>query len=253
MTELKGKVAVVTGASTGVGESVARKLVQLGMKVVGCARNEEKLKTISELINKEGPGKMFPVKCDVSQEVDVLAMFKYIKEKFGTLHVCVNNAGLAHNAPILSGDTNEWKTMFDVNVLGMCMCTREAYKIMEAAKVNDGHFVMLNSIAGHEVNVASVYCGTKFAVTALTEGLRKELRAKKSRCRVTAISPGVIKTDFITKFVKGDEKVADHFQNTLGWLKADDVADSIVYSLQSPLQMDVHDIRIYTNNHKYDD
>ena len=105
MTELKGKVALVTGAYTGVGAAIATKLVKLGMKVVGCARNEDKLKVLAQELNKEGPGKMFPIKCDISHEADVLVMFKYITEKFGTLHVCVNNAGVAHNAPMLSGST----------------------------------------------------------------------------------------------------------------------------------------------------
>jgi len=248
MTELKGKVAVVTGASAGVGEAISTKLVQLGMKVVGCARNEDKMKKVADKINKTGPGKMFPIKCDVSEENDVKILFKFIKEKFGTLHVCINNAGIGIDAPILSGDSKDWKKMYGLNVVGLLMCSQEAYKIMEAAKIDDGHIVMLNSIAGHEVNPASVYCSTKWAVTAITEGLRKELRAKKSHIRVTAISPGLIKTDFVTNFTKGDEKKADQFIQAWGWLKPDDVADSIVYALQSPLRMDVHDIIIHTNN-----
>ena len=97
----------------------------------------------------------------------------------------------------------DWKAMYDVNVLGLLMCTREAHKIMEQAKVDDGHFIFMNSMAGHEVSIP-VYSSTKFAVTALTEGLRKELREKKSHIRVTSISPGLIKTDFVTKFVYTD-------------------------------------------------
>jgi len=250
MTELKGKVAVVTGASAGLGVAIAAKLVKEGMKVVACARNEDKLKKLADLLNKNGPGTVFPIKCDVSDETDVLAMFKYIKEKFGTLHVCINNAGLAHNAPVLSGTTKDWKQMYDVNVLGLLMCTREAYKLMEAAKVDhDGHVVLLNSLAGHEIApTAAVYSSTKFAVTALTQGLRKELREKKSRIRVTSISPGLIKTDFAAKFMKGNEEMAEKIAEEYGHLKADEVADSIIYALKSPSTMDVHDILIHTNN-----
>ena len=88
--------------------------------------------------------------------------------------------------------------MFEINVLGLCVCTREAYKLMEKAKVNDGHFVLMNSILGHQVDL-NVYSATKFSVTALTEILRKELREKKSRIRVTSISPGLVNTDFLDK------------------------------------------------------
>lgn len=88
--------------------------------------------------------------------------------------------------------------MFEVNVIGLCVCTREAHKLMKKANIDDGHFILMNSVAGHHVD-PNVYSSTKFAVTALTEILRKELREKKSRIRVTSISPGLVKTDFITK------------------------------------------------------
>ena len=105
MTSLTGKVALVTGASSGIGKAVVEKLVKLGMKVVGCAQNESDLKEIASKANIEGPGEMIPVKCDLTNESQVLGMFKLIEEKFGKLHVCVNNAGLGHDAPLLSGET----------------------------------------------------------------------------------------------------------------------------------------------------
>jgi len=248
MTNLEGRVAVVTGANSGIGEEITIKLVKAGMIVVGCARNEEKLKSVAEKANKMGPGKMYSVKCDVSKEEDIMVLFKFVKEKFGKMHVMVNNAGLAHQAPLLSGDTKDWKNMFEVNVLGLCICTKEACKLMENSKVEDGHIVMLNSLAGHNVFPQAVfYSSTKFAVTALTEGLRQELRAKKSRTRVTAISPGVVKTPFIPKFMQADQSAADAMAEKMGFLKPEDVADSVVYALKSPLQMDVHEIVLKTN------
>ena len=105
MTSLSGKVALVTGASTGIGQAVAERLVKLGMKVVGCARNESDLKAVASKVNSVGPGEMLPVKCDLRIESQVLDMFKVVEEKFGKLHVCVNNAGLGHDAPLLSGET----------------------------------------------------------------------------------------------------------------------------------------------------
>ena len=105
MTSLSGKIALVTGASIGIGQEVAERLVKLGVNVVGCARNESALKEIADKVNKVGPGEMLPVRCDVTNESEVLDMFKVIKEKFGKLHICVNNAGLGHDAPLLSGET----------------------------------------------------------------------------------------------------------------------------------------------------
>uniref|UniRef100_F6RSS5 Dehydrogenase/reductase SDR family member 11 n=1 Tax=Ciona intestinalis TaxID=7719 RepID=F6RSS5_CIOIN len=100
-----GKVAVVTGASSGIGEKIAIKLVSHGMKVVGCARNQEKLKQIASEINEKGQGEMFPFKCDLKEELQILEMFKFVKEKFGTMHVMVNNAGLGHFTSLTSGKT----------------------------------------------------------------------------------------------------------------------------------------------------
>jgi len=249
MTDLKGRIAVVTGANSGIGQEIAIKLVKQGMKVVGCGRNEDKLKSVEEKANKMGPGKMYSVRCDVSKEEDILVLFKYVKEKFSKIHVMVNNAGLAHQAPLLSGDVKEWKNMFKVNVLGLCICTQQACKLMEESKVEDGHIVNLNSLAGHNVfSQAVFYSSTKFAVTALTEGLRQELRAKKSKTRVTAISPGVVKTPFIPKFMKADQASADAMADQMGFLRPEDVADSVVYALKSPVQMDVHEIVLKTNN-----
>jgi len=250
MTDLKGKIAVVTGANSGLGEEIAKQLVGAGMKVVGCSRNEEKLKAVADKLNKKGPGRMFARQCDVSNEDDVMKLFKFVRDKFTTLHVMVNNAGLAHNAPLLTGDVKDWRNMYEVNVLGLCMCTQQACQLMKSANKKDaGHIVMINSVSGHEVSSkASFYSSTKFAVTALAEGLRQELRAEKSRIRVTSISPGVIKTPFIQKFLKADDKTADERLNQLGWLKSEDVAASVVYALKTPLQMDVHDVIIKPNN-----
>ena len=105
MTSLHGKVALVTGASVGIGQAVSERLVKLGMKVIGCAPNEPALKEIASKANSVGPGEMIPVKCNLTDESQVLDMFKVIDENFGKLHVCVNNAGLSHDAPLLSSET----------------------------------------------------------------------------------------------------------------------------------------------------
>ena len=105
MERWTGKVALVTGASAGIGVAIVEKLVENGMKVVGCARNSEKLNDIATRVNKTGPGEMYAQKCDLNDENDILKIFKFIKEKFGTIHICVNNAGLSHHASLMSGKT----------------------------------------------------------------------------------------------------------------------------------------------------
>ena len=105
MEKWVGKFALVTGASVGIGFSIAEKLVKQGVNVIGCARNIEKLQEIATKLDGE-KGKFHPVQCDLCQEENILSMFKFIKEKFGTLHVCINNAGLAHNASLLEGSTD---------------------------------------------------------------------------------------------------------------------------------------------------
>jgi len=244
-TNLNGRIAVVTGASIGIGKEISERLVKLGMKVVGCARNEAALKEIAKEINLVGPGEMFPHRCDVTSESDVLALFAFVKEKFGTLHVCVNNAGLGHNASLLSGSTSDWKQMLDVNVLGLCMCTREAFKIMESAGVDDGHFVHINSISGHRIVgtvVGAFYAATKYAIRALTEGLRQELRAKNNHIRTTAISPGLVETDFVYRLKPNEPEEAKKIYSSIKCLQPSDIADAVVFALQSPSNMDVNDI-----------
>jgi len=105
MDKWVGKLALVTGASAGIGTAIAEKLVKQGVNVVGCARNVEKLKEIAAKLEKES-GKFCPFQCDLRKENEILSMFEFIKEKFGVLHICINNAGLAHHASLLEGSTN---------------------------------------------------------------------------------------------------------------------------------------------------
>lgn len=244
MTQLKGKIALVTGASIGIGQSVAERLVKLGVVVYGCARNEEALNQIASSVNKVGPGRLIPIRCDVTQESEIMEMFATIKEKFGKLHICINNAGLGHDAPLLSGATKDWKNMLDVNVLGLSICTREAYKLMEAGNVDDGHFININSMSGHRIVGLPFYSATKFAVTALTEGLRRELRAKGTHIRSTSISPGLVETDFAYRMRAGEPEKAKKVYESLHCLQANDIADAVIFALEAPPNMDVNDILI---------
>ncbi|XP_060563185.1 dehydrogenase/reductase SDR family member 11-like isoform X1 [Ruditapes philippinarum] len=247
MEKWVGRVALVTGASAGFGESIAKRLVEYGMKVVGCARNIEKIQSLSESL-KDSKGSLTAIRCDISKEDEILAMFEKIKKDLGGVDVCINNAGLSYNAPLLSGTTEQWRHMLDINVLGLCICSREAVKSMRERGVDDGHIVLMSSMSGHRVvpNASHIhfYAATKFAVKALTEGLRNEVCALKSHIRVTSISPGLAKTEFSHRLFKDDLEQADKRYSGIQAMTADDVTDSVIYALAAPTHVQVHDILV---------
>lgn len=245
MERWQGRVAVVTGASSGIGASIARTLVSLGMHVVGCARTVEPIQTMAKQLADE-KGSLTATRCDVTKEEDVKAVFKRIRTdpKLGTVHAIVACAGLAHEAPLLSGDTSQWKDMLDVNVLGLLVSVREAVRLMEETQVNDGHIFLINSMSGHRLLAnknGHFYAATKFMVTALTEGIRNELREKKTNTRVSAISPGLVETDFFNRMFN-DRSRAEKLLSSAQYLKDKDVADAVVYALTAPPHVQVHDI-----------
>ncbi|XP_069125712.1 dehydrogenase/reductase SDR family member 11-like [Argopecten irradians] len=242
MERWTGRVALITGASVGIGSALARRLVQHGMKVIGCARNVQQIQALADELKNE-KGSLTAIKCDLTKEEDILDMFAKVKAEFGGVDVCVNNAGLAHNAPILSGETQQWREMLDVNVLGLSICSREAVKQMRE-KVDDGHLILINSMSGHRVLNSSpghFYTATKFMVTALTECLRQELNEVKSHIRVTGISPGVVQTEFQQRMFK-DKSKADAICSAFKTLEADNVVDAIIYVIGTPGHVQVHDI-----------
>ncbi|CAL1260848.1 unnamed protein product [Larinioides sclopetarius] len=145
MDRWQGRVALVTGASAGIGAELCRALVKHGMVVVGCARNVEKIKAIAEEINvKISPGKLVPIKCDLTKESEILALFDEISKTYSRLDVCINNAGLAHDSPLLTGSTSSFRNMLDVNVMALCICTQQAVKLMQGKKIDDGQIININ-------------------------------------------------------------------------------------------------------------
>ncbi|KAL5019972.1 hypothetical protein ScPMuIL_002864 [Solemya velum] len=187
MEKWRGRTALVTGASSGIGYAVAKRFVEYGMNVFGCSRNIQNIEELSRTV-RCGPGSLNAIKCDVSNEDEVLAMFAKIREERGRLDVCVNNAGLSYGEPLLSGTTDKWREILNTNVIGLCICTREAVKLMRESGVDNGHIIQLNSLFGHTIAPRSTlhfYGASKYAVTALIEGFRRELRELKSGIRIT--------------------------------------------------------------------
>ncbi|KAL5016050.1 hypothetical protein ScPMuIL_005639 [Solemya velum] len=241
MERWNGRVAIVTGASMGVGEATCRVLASHGMKVVACARSLDKLQALADDVS-DGPGEVFPVKCDLRNMVEIHEMFAEVKEKWGGVDVCVNSAGLALDAPIIEGDTEQWDNMWQVNVMALCLCTKESVSSMRERGVDDGHIININSLSGHRVGKMHFYSASKYAVTSLTEGIRWELRGINSNIRITGISPGMIRTNFAYTLL-GPERAEALYEQQPS-LKAEDIANMVVYTLSTPTHVQIHEMMV---------
>ena len=153
----------------------------------------------------------------------------------------VNNAGLGHNAPLTSGSTDAWREMLEVNVLALCVCTREAISDMRR-RGDEGHVFHVSSMSAHRVPSGSgVYSATKFAVRSLTEGLRQELRGLGSGIRVTALSPGFVETEFAAQYHKNKEAAKETYSR-FKVLESADVAQTLLHCLGAPPHVQIHDV-----------
>ncbi|XP_063349840.1 dehydrogenase/reductase SDR family member 11-like [Pelmatolapia mariae] len=246
MERWRGRVALVTGASVGIGAAVAVELVRLGMKVVGCARDIGKIQKLAAECQSAGhPGVLVPFKCDLTKEEEILSMFAVIKEQHKGVDVCINNAGLAHPELLLNGKTSAWKNMLDVNILALSICAREAYQSMKERNVDDGHIININSQCGHQVFPNAdvhFYTCTKYAVTALTEGLRQELRAENTHIRATSISPGVVETEFASRLYRDNSDKAAAVYTKYRSLEAKDLVSAVTYVLSAPPHVQIGEI-----------
>jgi NADP-dependent 3-hydroxy acid dehydrogenase YdfG len=240
-TALGGKVALVTGASSGIGRAVALVLQGAGMKVVVAARRIDRLQDIAE---RGSPDTVLPIACDLRDEQQIISMFATVRERWGGVDVLVNNAGLGRNATLCDGSSEDWREMLEVNVLALCICTREAVADMRRHG-DTGHVVHISSMAAHRVPSGSgVYSATKFAVRSLTEGLRQELRQAGSGIRVSAVSPGFVETEFAEVFHHGDRTAPSRTYGNYPCLQPDDVAAAVRFVLTAPAHMQVHDLLV---------
>lgn len=238
----RGRVALVTGASSGIGRATAERLAREGMRVVLAARRADRLETLASALRAEG-AEVLAQPTDLRDERSIDALFAAVRARFGGVDVLVNNAGLGHAAPLTSGETHHWREMLEVNVLALAICTREAVRDMRA-RGDDGHVIHVSSMAAHRVPPGSgVYSATKFAVRSLTEGLRQELRELGSGVRVSAISPGVVATEFAAAHPRSEE-VARQVYGPHEVLKDEDVAEMIAWVLGAPPHVQVHDVLV---------
>ncbi|XP_046394590.1 farnesol dehydrogenase-like [Ischnura elegans] len=244
MDRWSGHVAVVTGASSGIGAAIAQELLRHGMQVVGVARRVERVQELASSV----PGakdRLHAVKGDVSDEADVARVFEWVRKKFGKIHVLINNAGIARNVPLTgSANMTDMRAVFQTNVFGLLYCTDAALTLMKDTGVDDGHIIHLNSITGHSVVPLPgnyVYVASKFAVTALTEGLRRELRDANLKTRITCISPGFVRTEIASA---GGQMELDQMITSMPAMQPSDIAHAVIFAMSAPPTVQVHDVII---------
>ena len=237
---LAGKTAVVTGASSGIGTETARALAAAGAALMLAARRADRLARLAAELG----GEVAVQPTDMRREEDIRRLFAVARERFGGVDILVNNAGLGRAAPLGSAPTELWREMLEVNVLGLAIATREAIQDMERRGVA-GHVVHVASMAAHRVPgpESGMYAATKFAVRALTEGLRQELRARESPIRVSAVSPGHVLTEFADVFT-GRPGAQAAIDRRFKILEPRDVAEAIVWIVTRPPHMEVHDLLV---------
>ncbi|XP_037070890.1 dehydrogenase/reductase SDR family member 11-like [Pollicipes pollicipes] len=243
MERYRGRVAVITGVSSGIGEALVRALVQAGVRVAGCARSSEKLQTLKQSLGTD-QARFLAVTCDLAQEDQVRAFFSQVVAEWGSVDILINNAGLAFNSSLLDGTVEEWRTMANINIVALCFCTQLAVQTMQETGVTDGYIIHINSESGHMHPVPSkfhFYSATKHAVRALTESMRLELSKTLPSARISSVSPGLVETQFLAKMSGRPEQQLNVFTRMKA-LQVEDVVETVVHLLETPLHVQIHDV-----------
>ncbi|MEH2441060.1 SDR family oxidoreductase [Nostoc sp.] len=238
MSLIENKVVIITGASSGLGEATAKRLAASGAKLMLAARREDRLKELLTAIAKSGGTATYQV-IDVTDRAQVEALAKETLSTYGRIDVLINNAGLMPLSPLDQVKVEEWDRMIDVNIKGVLYGIAAVLPIMRQQK--SGHVINLSSVAGHKVFAGSaVYCATKYAVRAISEGLRLE---SNGEIRSTNISPGAVATE-LTSTITDKDTAAGINQLYAIAIDADAIARAIVYAIEQPDDVDVNEIII---------
>ncbi|XP_050096694.1 farnesol dehydrogenase-like [Anopheles aquasalis] len=232
------RVAVVTGASSGIGAAVAKDLAKAGMVAVGLARRVERIEELRKDVPEDAAKRLHAIKCDISNQADIDAAFKQVEERFGGIDVLVNNAGIVRNVPLLDVNSSaDIKSVVDTNVTGLVLCSQQAFQSMTKRSV-DGHIINISSVVGHMVPnypKLNVYPASKHAVKAITETMRQETRDAGRKVKVTSISPGGVRTEILDGVGLPEDTPL---------LDPHDISDAVLYTLATPPRVQIHEIII---------
>ncbi len=235
---IEGKVVVITGASSGLGEATARLLAKEGAAVVLGARRADRLQSLADEITKAG-GKAVALVTDVTDFSQVKALVDKAVEKFGRVDVVINNAGLMPQSPLERLKIDDWNRTIDVNIKGVLYGIAAALPHMQRQKL--GHIINVSSVAGHKVmHSGAVYAATKHAVRALSEGLRLEV--KPYNIRTTVISPGAVATELPSSVTEPDISAGINQFYEKYAIPADSFASAVLYAMSQPEDVDVNEI-----------
>ena len=228
MTVLTDKIAVVTGAGSGIGEAIATLLHEEGVKVILAGRNKDKLQNVANQLAQDSV-KVVPT--DVTKKEEVDELIKIAQQTFGGLDIVINSAGQMLSSKITDYQVDEWDSMIDVNIKGTLYTAQAALPTM--LEQSSGHLINIASISGFEVTKSStIYSATKAAVHTITQGLEKELA--KTGVKVTSISPGMVDTAITAAYNPSDRKKLD----------PQDIAEAVLYALTQPKHVNVNEITV---------
>ncbi|HAY0678235.1 TPA: SDR family oxidoreductase [Staphylococcus aureus] len=228
MTVLTDKIAVVTGAGSGIGEAIATLLHEEGVKVILAGRNKDKLQNVANQLAQDSV-KVVPT--DVTKKEEVGELIKIAQQTFGGLDIVINSAGQMLSSKITDYQVDEWDSMIDVNIKGTLYTAQAALPTM--LEQSSGHLINIASISGFEVTKSStIYSATKAAVHTITQGLEKELA--KTGVKVTSISPGMVDTAITAAYNPTDRKK----------LEPQDIAEAVLYALTQPKHVNVNEITV---------
>ncbi|MFN6570280.1 SDR family oxidoreductase [Dendronalium sp. ChiSLP03b] len=239
--KLDGKVAIITGASSGIGEATAIALAAEGAKVAIAARRSDRLEELAKTIAASG-GQALPIVTDITDEKQANNLIDQANAELGRIDILVNNAGVALTGNIDGGNTSDWRRMLDVNVLGLLYTTHAVLPILKAQGV--GHIVNISLVAGRLARAGvGIYNATKWGVNAISESLRQEVL--KDNIRVTIIEPGLVETEINNHTTDPvAKKISEERLKAITPLQSEDIAAAIVYAVTQPQHVNVNEILI---------
>ena len=225
------KKVLITGASSGIGKAIAEALLKEGAEVIGLCRSVENL-----------PPDVTPLSCDLSEPDQIATAFSSLDQ----LDILINNAGLAYLSPISTGDPEKWKSMWQINVHALGLCSQQALKLFPPS---GGHILNISSLSGHRVPpTGGFYAATKFAVRAMTEALRSELKLVNSATRISSISPGFVDTPLLDHYFAGREEQLAQTRAEVNMLTPQNIAATALHILSAPPGVEINDVLLRSSD-----